>query len=130
VTVVAAAALAAGAAFGTTAPSIIVQVHVTITDSKITVTPKRAPRGSDAQFIVRNVGTKLHTFTLGTAKRSTGKQTGFSRVMAPHTQKILLLYLDYRGALPYFSNTPADKAKSGMHGTFTVGGDVTGSVDG
>lgn len=114
----------------TTAPSIIVKVHVTISDSKIVVSPRHAPRGSDAQFIVRNAGKKVHTFTLGTAKRGTGQQTGFSRVVAPGAQKILLLYLDYRGALPYYSNTPADKTKPGMHGTFVVGGDVTGSVDG
>lgn len=134
-TAFAAAALAAGAALGfaspqTTAPSIIVKVRVTITDSKITMTPKRAPRGADAQFILRNTGSKTHSFTLGTAKRGSGKQTGFSKVLAPRTQKILLLYLDYRGTLPYFSSTPADKGKPGMHGSFTVGGEVTGSVDG
>jgi hypothetical protein len=114
----------------TTAPNIFVKIHVTLTDSKIILTPKRAPRGTDAQFIVQNVGKKPHTFTFGTTKRGLGVQTGFSRLVKPGQHQLLLLYLNYRGILPYYSNTPADRKNPAMHGKFTIGQAVTGSVDG
>ncbi len=114
----------------TTAPNIFVKVNVTLTDSKIILSTNTAPRGTDAQFIVRNTGTKPHTFTLGTTKRGLGFQTGFTRVFKPGQHQVLLLYLNYRGVLPYYSNTPADLPKKAMHGTFVIGEDVTGSVDG
>jgi hypothetical protein len=114
----------------TTAPNIFVKIHVTLTDSKIILSPKRAPRGTDAQFIVRNIGKKTHAFTFGTTKRGLGFQTGFSRLVKPGQQQLLLLYLNYRGVLPYYSNTPADRNNPAMHGKFTIGQAVTGSVDG
>jgi hypothetical protein len=114
----------------TTAPNIFVKIHVTLTDSKIILSPKRAPRGTDAQFIVRNIGKKPHAFTFGTTKRGLGFQTGFSRLVKPGQQQLLLLYLNYRGVLPYYSNTPTDRNNPAMHGKFTIGQAVTGSVDG
>jgi hypothetical protein len=113
----------------TTAPNLFVKVHVTLSDKKITVYPKRAPRGTDAQFIVRNVGKKVHTFTLGTQKRGQGIQTGFSRSVKPGRQLLLLLYLNYRGVLGYYSNTAVDRNNPAMRGKFTVGEDVAGSVN-
>jgi hypothetical protein len=107
----------------TTAPNIFVKIHVTLTDSKVILSPKHAPRGTDAQFLVRNIGTKPHTFTFGTLKRGLGVQTGFSRVVKPGQHKVLLLYLNYRGALPYYSDHGRAKGK------FIVGEDVTGSVN-
>src|SRR5664279_1540505 len=76
----------------TTAPNGYINVHVTLTDSKVIVSPKTAPRGSDARLIVRNIGTKPHSFTL-----LTGVQTGFSRVFKPGKPSVLVLYLDRRG---------------------------------
>jgi hypothetical protein len=113
----------------TTAPNVFVKIHVTLSDKKITVYPKRAPRGTDAQFIVRNVGKKLHTFTLGTTNRGQGVQTGFSRAVKPGREALLLLFLNYRGAMAYYSNTVADRKNPAMHGKFTVGQDVAGSVN-
>ena len=104
----------------TTDPPPVADIQVKITDTRISVNPSSAERGAYARFIVRNVGTKPHSFTLGTAKRGTGSQTGFSRTVKPKAQKILLLYLDYRGRLPYYSSLPADRSKPGMKGTFTI----------
>jgi hypothetical protein len=113
----------------TTAPTVIITVNVTLTDKAIRLSRHQAPRGSDVRFAVTNVGRRSHTFTLGTTKRGLGKQTGFSRVFKPGQHQVLLLFLDYRGVLPYFSNLPADLPKRAMHGKFVVGADVTGSVD-
>jgi hypothetical protein len=113
----------------TTAPNLFVKIHVTLSDKKITVYPKRAPRGTDAQFVVRNVGKKVHTFTLGTMKRGQGVQTGFSRAVKPGHQTLLLLFLNYRGVLGYYSNTTVDRQNPAMRGKFTVGEDVAGSVN-
>lgn len=114
---VAAFAPAAPARPQTTSPSIFINVHVTISDTKITLTPNVAPRGSDARFLLRNIGTKAHLFTFGSTKVGSGFQTGFTRLVKPNTRQILLLYLSYRGTLPYF----VDDARSGMKGRFTVG---------
>jgi hypothetical protein len=115
---------AASARPQTTAPNIFVQIHVTITDTKVTLSPKTAPRGTDAQFIIRNAGSKPHTFTLGTTNRGQGVQTGFQRRVAPGKRQMLLLYLNYRGALPYHTDLAGDRG-----GKFVIGADVTGSVD-
>jgi hypothetical protein len=104
----------------TTAPPPVVDVRVTITDSAISMSPRSAVRGAFARFILINLGTKPHALTLGTAKRGTGKQTGFSSSLRPKQQKVLLLFLDYRGRLPYFGSLPADRTKSGMKGVFTI----------
>ena len=79
----------------TTSPDVYISIHVTLTDSKVIVSPKTAPRGADARFIVRNVGTKVHNFTV-----RTGSLTGFSRVFKPGEHAIL-------PALPLVSRHPA-----------------------
>jgi hypothetical protein len=104
----------------TTAPPPVVQVKITITDSAIRMSPKRAQRGSMAQFILVNRGTKPHTFKLGHERRGTGTQTGFTKALKPSQQSILLIFLDYRGALPYLGALPADRSKPAMKGTFTI----------
>jgi hypothetical protein len=104
----------------TTAPPPVVHVRITITDSLIHMTPKRAQRGSMAQFILVNRGTKPHTFKLGHERRGTGSQTGFTKALKPNQQSVLLIFLDYRGALPYLGVLPADRSKPGMKGTFTI----------
>ena len=95
-------------------------VKVTITDVAIKMSPKKAFRGDYARFILVNVGKKPHTFTLGGSKRGAGVQTGFSQPLKPRQQKILLLFLDYRGGVPYYGSLAADRAKPGMKGVFTI----------
>jgi hypothetical protein len=104
----------------TTAPPPVVTIRVTITDSAINMTPKRAFRGDYARFILVNVGKKAHTFTFGAAKKGAGVQTGFTKPLRPNEQKILLLFLDYRGPVSYFGSLAADRSKPGMKGTFTI----------
>lgn len=127
VTVIALASVSAGAAGTagstqpqTTEPPTVWDIHVTLTDTRIALGRRSAPRGDVARFIMRNVGTKPHSFTLGTAARGTGVQTGFSHTLKPKQLKIVFLFLDYRGQLRYFSKLPADRSKPGMKGTFTV----------
>ena len=112
----------------TTAPTLFVNIGVTLTDTRIVMSRHGAPRGTYARFIIRNVGKRSHAFTLGTARRGTGRQSGFTRTLRPGTRKILILFLDYRGRIPYFGSLAADRAKPGMKGTFTIGGCVNGSV--
>src|SRR5439155_513146 len=78
--------------------------------------------GVEARFLMRNSGTKVHSFTLGstTTKRGTGKQTGFSSVLKPKEQKLILIFMDYRGPLPYRSTLKHDLGKPGMRGVFTI----------
>jgi hypothetical protein len=104
----------------TTAPPPVVTIKITITDSRIAMHPKRAQRGSMARFILLNLGKKPHTFKLGHERRGTATQTGFTKPLKPSEQHVLIYYLDYRGKLPYFSPLPADRAKPGMKGIFTI----------
>ena len=99
----------------TTAPPPVVDVRVTITDSAIRMSPKGAFRGDFARFILVNAGKKPHTFTFGGAKRGAGVQTGFTQLLKPRQQKILLLFLDYRGRITYY-----DRANPTMKGIFTI----------
>lgn len=104
----------------TTAPPPVETIKVTITDAAIRMAPKRAQRGTFGRFILVNVGSKPHAFTLGHQRRGTGAQTGFTRSLAPGAQAILLLFLDYRGTIPYAGSLPADRSKPGMKGNFTI----------
>jgi hypothetical protein len=104
----------------TTVPDVFVTVHVTITDSRITLDRHRASRGDEIRFILRNTGTRLHNFTLGSTKRGGGQQTGFSRTLKPREEKFILLFLDYRGLIPYRSTMKIDLTKPAMKGFFSV----------
>lgn len=105
----------------TTIPDVFVTIHVTMTDSKISLDRRSAGRGDEVRFIVRNAGTKIHNFTFGgTQVRGTGRQTGFSTTLKPKQQKLDLLFLDYRGQVPYHSAIKADLKKPGMRGVFTI----------
>ena len=112
----------------TTAPTVFYNIHVTLTSSRIVLDRHNAPRGTYARFIIRNLDTRPHNFTLGKVRRGTGAQSGFSRTLKPRQKVILLLFLDYRGAIPYRAGLPADRSKSGMTGVFTIGGCVSKSV--
>ena len=98
----------------------MVDVRVTITDAAIRMSPKGAFRGDFARFILVNVGKNPHTFTFGGAKRGAGVQTGFRQALKPRQQKILLLFLDYRGRITYYGSLPADRTKPAMKGIFTI----------
>ena len=104
----------------TTAPPEVVTIKITISDTRIGMHPKVAPRGDIGRFILLNVGKKPHTFALGHERRGTGSQTGFTRSLKPSEQIILILFLDYRGALPYLGTLPEDRNKPGMKGTFKI----------
>ncbi len=100
----------------TTDPIEFVTIDVKITDARIAVSPSSAPRGNYARFLVRNAGKTIHTFTIGRRKIGTdGSRPGFTLTVKPRQQKILLLYLDYRGQLPYHTNI-----KAGLNGIFTI----------
>jgi hypothetical protein len=112
---------ARGSAPQTTVPDVFLTVHVTLTDSRISLDRRSAARGDEVRFIMRNAGTKLHNFTLGgTAVRGTGRQTGFSSTLKPKQEKFVLLFMDYRGPIPYRSKLSQDVRKPGMRGVFTV----------
>jgi hypothetical protein len=109
-----------GARPQTTVPDVFVTIHVTITDSKIALDRHSAGRGDEVRWAIRNIGKKIHTFTLGHTKRQSGSQTGFSATLKPRQEKLFLLYLDYRGLLPYRSILSHDANKPGMKGIFKI----------
>ena len=84
------------------------------------MSPKLAQRGSMGRFILVNPGKKPHTFVLGHERRGTGVQTGFKKSLKPSQQSVLILFLDFRGAIPYHSPLPADKTKPRMKGIFRI----------
>jgi hypothetical protein len=101
----------------TTGPVEFVSIDVTITDARIVLSRSSAPRGHYGRFVVRNIGKTIHSFTIGKqAARRTAAQRGFTLTVKPRRQKILLLYLDYRGRLPYY----ADLNRPGAKGIFTI----------
>lgn len=104
----------------TTAPAPVTNVKITITDGAIRMHPKLAQRGTMARFILVNVGKKPHTFELGRERRGTGKQTGFTKSLGPNQQSVLILFLDFRGVLPYRGTLPADQSKPAMKGIFRI----------
>ena len=57
---------------------------------------------------------------LGHERRGTGMQTGFTKALKPSQQSVLILFLDYRGEIPYRSILPADLNKPRMKGIFTI----------
>ena len=104
----------------TTTPDVFVNIQVKITDTRITLDRHSANRGDEGRFIIRNLGKKPHTFTLGSTRRTGVAQSGFSRLLRPGQQQILILFLDYRGPLQYRSTLPHDRELAGMRGVFHV----------
>jgi len=104
----------------TTAPPPVSNIKVTITDAGVSISPKRAQRGSMGRFILVNKGKKPHVFVLGHERRGTGVQTGFKKTLKPSQQSVLILFLDFRGAIPYHAPLPADKSKPAMKGIFRI----------
>jgi hypothetical protein len=105
----------------TTAPDLFVKVNVTITNTRFIVSLHSGPRGADARFDIHNVSNKTNIFSIGSESFDTGVQTGFNATVKPGQTKILILFLDIRGKLPYHSGLPADRNNPGMKGVFTIG---------
>jgi hypothetical protein len=104
----------------TTAPPEVITVRINMTDTAFRVGPKSAPRGDLGRFILVNRGKKPHAFALGHTKHGTGSQTGFTRTLKPGQQVVLILFLDFRGELPYRGTLPADRVNPAMQGTFKI----------
>src|SRR5260221_9630234 len=101
----------------TNAPAFLT-IKVTITDTSVTVKPSTALRGTNAIFILTNRGKSTQKWVLGTPTRGAGKTSGFASVLAPDQQKNVVMYLDYRGQLPY-STTKVGGATV-HHGNFNI----------
>jgi hypothetical protein len=101
----------------TNAPAILI-VKVTITDRGITVRPNAAPRGTSATFILTNRGTKTQKWVLGSIARGVGHKIGFASTLAPDQQKNVVMFLDYRGLLPYSASQLGGKTV--LTGSFKI----------
>ena len=109
----------AGAAQATTGPALYYTIHVTISDTKITMSRQDLPRTYSARFDIRNVGKKTHTFTLGS--KLNGKATVVSRTLKPRTHAVAyFIQSDERGVLRFYSLVPADAKNKGLQGVFTI----------
>ena len=100
----------------TTAPPPVSNIKIIITDSGIKMSPKLAQRGSMGRFIIVNTGKKPHTFVLGHERRGTGVQTGFKKALKPNQQSVLILFLDFRGAIPYQAALAGRQEQAGHEG--------------
>ncbi len=105
----------------TTAPDLYVTVNVTMTNTNFVLSVHTAPRGADARFVIHNVSNKPNTFAVGKPGIGTGVQTGFRETVQPGQKKILILFLDIRGKIPYYSGVAADRNDPGMRGEFLIG---------
>ena len=105
----------------TTAPTVYVTVHVTLNGSKVSVTPKTAPQGSDLRLQVVNTSSKPQRLSFDYTQLAGGRHTGFDLVFKPHSQRIFLLALEVEARLPYFSGTTFDKTSGAKRGVFIVG---------
>ena len=107
----------AGARSETTNAPAIFTAKVTIRDAGMTLAPNHAVRGSTITFIMTNRGKQTHTFVIGDATRGAGKGLGFRQVLKPNQQFTKVMFLDYRGVMPFFLRTGT---KTVAHGTFTI----------
>jgi hypothetical protein len=109
----------AGAAQATTGPALYYTIHVTISDTKTKMSRQDLPRTYSARFDIRNVGSKTHSFTLGS--RLNGKATVVSRTLKPKTHAVAyFIQNDERGVLRFYSLIPADAKNKGLQGVFTI----------
>ena len=100
----------------TNAPAIFT-AKVTIRDAGLTLTPNHAVRGSTITFILTNRGKKIHTFVIGDATRGAGKGQGFKQVLKPNQQYTKVMFLDYRGVMPFILRTGT---RTVARGAFTI----------
>jgi len=99
---------------------LVLDVGVSITDTRIALTRHIGPRGVTARFVIKNTGTKAHNFTLRGPKITTSRRQGFSRTLKPGQHLTVRLFLDYRARQTYFGGLPADRHKPGMKGFFLI----------
>ena len=106
----------------TTEPSVYNDIDVTLTDSRIVLSEVVSQRGQGVNFHVKNVGKRVHNFTLLAQGIAIGLgHEGFSSGnLRTNQTAVVQIYLDYRGKFTYRSTTRPDRPKPGMHGTFTV----------
>ena len=96
----------------TNAPAILT-IKVTITDRSVTVKPNSAARGTNCIFVLTNRGNKVQRWVLGSVKRGKGKKIGFASTLKPDQQKTIVMFLDYRGSLPYTSSSAGTRTVKG-----------------
>ncbi|HZS24947.1 MAG TPA: hypothetical protein VFA30_08160 [Gaiellaceae bacterium] len=111
--------LAAGGAARpqTTNPGAYLTVRVSITNKGISMSPTHARRGQTAIFLLSNLASSAHVFSLGDVSLTHHRGTGFVVKLARNQQKRVLLYLTYRGPLPaWLGNT----SKTKIVGVFRV----------
>jgi hypothetical protein len=101
VAALAATGSAAGGPETTNAPAIFT-VKVTIMSKRIAMSPKHAVRGSTVTFILTNRSKTTRTFVIGDVKRGTGFGQGFAQKLKPNGQYTKVMFLDYRGVMPFF----------------------------
>jgi hypothetical protein len=110
-----------GRAPQTTEPGEIIEVQVTITDSKITLSDYNAERGTQIDFQVVNKGRRAHNFVLrGTGPIALSNLGLGTNLVRPKGKAVLQVFLDFRGQMVYKSTVRADQSKPGMKGTFTI----------
>jgi hypothetical protein len=119
----------ASAAGKTTAPTTFVDAHVTLTDDGIRISRDWAPRGAIVRFSIANTGTRPHSFTFEHFVTGFRLPIAFQALLRPGQHRRVLLFLDYRGVLHYYSKGRGDRAKKRMHGTFRIGAPPKSKVD-
>ena len=100
----------------TNAPAIV-SIRVTVTDNAIIMKPMSAARGTTAIFLFSNHTTKPHTVVIGDTERGPGKTIGFAAKLPANGQHRIVMFLDYRGPLRYFS---VNTTKSSFKGIFRI----------
>lgn len=105
----------------TTAPDVYITSHITLSKSKVIVSPDTAPDGSDLRLVVTNIDSKPQRFSFDYTVLAGGKHTGFDLVFKPHQSRTFLLELESEGRLPYFSGSSFDEASGLQRGVFLVG---------
>ncbi len=105
----------------TTAPSVYVTTYITLSASKVSVSPNRAPEGAYLRIVVTNTASKSVRLSFDYALLSGGKHTGFDLVFKPHHRRIFLLELEVEGRLAYFTGSSFDATSGAQRGMFVVG---------
>jgi hypothetical protein len=105
----------------TTEPGEIIDINVTMTDTRITMSDKTAQRGDQVDFHIQNNGRRSHNFVLGGTGPLALTGLGLStNLIKPKGSAVLQVFLDFRGNMTYKSSVRTDLAKPGMKGTFAI----------
>ena len=106
----------------TTVPDVFLPVHVTMTDSRISLDRKSGHRGDEVRFTIRNAGTKTHNFTLGTDDEAGHRRSGrlLDDAQAEAREGVPALPRLPRRRCRTSSIVKADLKKPGMRGIFKI----------